>query len=80
MLLTRHTKDLTIRREGWFVLHYQVFDVNRISEGQSADAIATCYGSPFQVYPTKDFPGLEPSTELTQVRIVIQLDKAGPWR
>jgi hypothetical protein len=40
--------------------------------GQSKDALATCYGSPFEVYLPKEFPGLRPSTELTQVRSIPQ--------
>jgi hypothetical protein len=39
-----------------------------MAEGQITEPIATCYGSPFEVYSTKDYPGLEASTELTIVR------------
>jgi hypothetical protein len=38
-----------------------------MAEGQVANAVATCCGSPFKVYATKDYPGLETSTELTMV-------------
>ena len=31
--------------------------------------LAECYGGPFRIYSTKEFPGLRPSTELTKVRL-----------
>ena len=52
--------------EGWFLFRYRVFDLFSVSNG-SQPILAECWGSPFRIYATKQFPGLEPSTELTKV-------------
>jgi hypothetical protein len=33
--------------------------------------MAEVFGGPFRVYSTREFPGLEPSTDLTRVSIVL---------
>jgi hypothetical protein len=38
-----------------------------LSDANEGRVLAECYGQPFDVYSTKEFPGLEPSTELTKV-------------
>jgi hypothetical protein len=54
--------------EGTFMLRYRVFDLFSRAEGHSDLMIqAECYGGPFRVYSTKEFPGLQASTELTKV-------------
>ncbi|KAI0676069.1 velvet factor-domain-containing protein [Trametes maxima] len=61
--------DLAVRMEGTFVLRYRAFSV--LSERRTPPTmpvLAECYGGPFKVYPSKMFPGLAPSTELTKVR------------
>ena len=52
--------------EGWFLFRYRVFDLFSVSNG-SQPILAECWGRPFRIYATKQFPGLEPSTELTKV-------------
>jgi len=52
--------------EGWFLFRYRVFDLFSISN-RSQPILAECWGCPFRIYATKQFPGLEPSTELTKV-------------
>ena len=43
-----------------------MFDLFSVSNG-SQPMLAECWGRPFRIYATKQFPGLEPSTELTKV-------------
>jgi hypothetical protein len=60
--------DLAVKAEGNFILRYRCFDLfSRVanSEGQ-APVWAECYGGPFRVYSTKEFPGLRASTDLTK--------------
>jgi hypothetical protein len=57
--------DLSVQREGWFLFRYRVFDLFSVTEG-SQPILAECWGRPFRIYATKQFPGLEPSTELTK--------------
>ena len=52
--------------EGWFLFKYRVFDLFSVNNG-SQQILAECWGRPFRIYATKQFPGLEPSTELTKV-------------
>ena len=52
--------------EGWFLFRYRVFDLFSVNDG-SQPILAECWGRPFRIYATKQFPGLEPSTELTKV-------------
>jgi len=56
-----------VRREGVFVLRYRMFDLFSAAAGERASTLAELYGGPFKVYSTRDFPGLEPSTDLTKV-------------
>jgi len=58
--------DLSVQMEGWFLFRYRVFDLFSFSNG-SQPILAECWGRPFRIYATKQFPGLEPSTELTKV-------------
>jgi hypothetical protein len=59
-----------VQLEGWFLFRYRVFDLFSISDG-SQPILAECWGRPFRIYATKQFPGLEPSTELTKVANLI---------
>ncbi|KDR75763.1 hypothetical protein GALMADRAFT_140370 [Galerina marginata CBS 339.88] len=59
--------DLAVRREGVFILRYRAFDIfSGIPGNPHAPVLAELYGGPFKVYSTREFPGLEPSTELTK--------------
>lgn len=54
--------------EGSFILRYRVFNLFAQVEGtMEIPILAECYGGPFRIYSTKEFPGLRPSTELTKV-------------
>jgi hypothetical protein len=54
--------------EGRFILRYRVFDIySRTQVTQHLPVLAECFGGPFQVFSTKEFPGLSASTELTKV-------------
>lgn len=53
--------------EGWFLFRYRVFDLFSVHGDCSQPILAECWGRPFRIYATKQFPGLEPSTELTKV-------------
>ena len=44
-----------------------MFDLFSGTGGERASTLAELYGGPFKVYSTRDFPGLEPSTDLTKV-------------
>jgi len=58
--------DLSVQLEGWFMFRYRVFDLFSVSDG-TQPILAECWGRPFRIYATKQFPGLEPSTELTKL-------------
>ncbi|RDB28299.1 hypothetical protein Hypma_001383 [Hypsizygus marmoreus] len=59
--------DLAVKVEGTFILRYRVFDIFSKPHNREDLAIqAECYGGPFRVYSTKEFPGLQASTELTK--------------
>jgi len=59
--------DLAVKIEGSFILRYRVFDIFSRPLGQHNLTIqAECYGGQFRVYSTKEFPGLQASTELTK--------------
>jgi len=59
--------DIAVRREGVFVLRYRVFDIYSGASGAERSPIfAELYGGSFKVYSTRDFPGLDPSTDLTK--------------
>jgi len=62
--------DIAVRLEGRFFLRYRAFNVlgTALSDnGVPIPMLAECYGAPFTVYSTNDFPGLLASTELTKV-------------
>ncbi|KAF8967886.1 velvet factor-domain-containing protein [Flammula alnicola] len=59
--------DLAVRREGVFILRYRAFDIfSSVPGTPHAPVLAELYGGPFKVYSTREFPGLEPSTDLTR--------------
>jgi len=60
--------DLAVKIEGMFILRYRVFDIFSRPYNQTNDLAITaeCYGDMFRVYSTKEFPGLQASTELTK--------------
>lgn len=60
--------DLAVKIEGTFILRYRVFDIFSRPYNQTNDLAITgeCYGDMFRVYSTKEFPGLQASTELTK--------------
>ncbi|OSX65901.1 hypothetical protein POSPLADRAFT_1133298 [Postia placenta MAD-698-R-SB12] len=61
--------DLAVRAEGSFFLRYRVFDImSAVTGGTQHPALAEAFGGTFQVYSTKNFPGLQASTDLTKVR------------
>jgi hypothetical protein len=58
-----------VRNEGTFILRYRVFNIFAKVLGRtdsSVPVLAECYGGPFRIYSTKEFPGLRPSTDLTK--------------
>ncbi|KAH9893495.1 velvet factor-domain-containing protein [Cubamyces lactineus] len=59
--------DLAVQIEGTFVLRYRIFNIlsNRAVPPYKP-VLAACYGGPFKIYSTKDFPGLLASTPLTK--------------
>jgi hypothetical protein len=63
-------QDLAVKVEGTFMLRYRVFDLFSKAYGIPDLAIqAECYGGIFRVYSTKEFPGLQVSTELTKASV-----------
>ncbi|KAG5335862.1 hypothetical protein C0989_012693 [Termitomyces sp. Mn162] len=59
--------DLAVKIEGSFILRYRFFDIfSRPYNYQDLAIQAECYGGAFHVYSTKEFPGLQASTELTK--------------
>ncbi|KAG6380126.1 velvet factor-domain-containing protein [Boletus reticuloceps] len=62
--------DLAVKTEGQFFLRYRCFDLfSRTSGYDDLPIQAECFGGPFRIYSTKEFPGLQPSTELTKVTV-----------
>ncbi|KAI0630849.1 velvet factor-domain-containing protein [Trametes polyzona] len=60
--------DLAVKGEGTFILRYRATNVASQDAGSSPyRVLAECYGGPFRVYSTKQFPGLSPSTALTKL-------------
>lgn len=54
--------------EGTFILRYRMFDLfSKSQQTGSLPVQAECYGGMFRIYSTKEFPGLQASTELTKV-------------
>ncbi|EMD33565.1 hypothetical protein CERSUDRAFT_98131 [Gelatoporia subvermispora B] len=61
--------DVAVRREGTFFMRYRVFYMFSQAVGSRQNpVIAECFGQPFKIYSTKDFPGLLASTDLTKAR------------
>ncbi|KAI0700208.1 velvet factor-domain-containing protein [Cytidiella melzeri] len=58
--------DIAVRIEGTFILRYRVFNIFARADGVDIPILAECYGGPFRIYSTKEFPGLRPSTDLTK--------------
>jgi len=59
--------DLAVKIEGTFILRYRMFDIFSQCYGTPDLVIqAECYGGTFRVYSTKEFPGLQASTDLTK--------------
>ncbi|KII91780.1 hypothetical protein PLICRDRAFT_38618 [Plicaturopsis crispa FD-325 SS-3] len=59
--------DLAVKTEGTFILRYRAFDIfSKCAGTQDLAVQAECYGGPFRVYSTKEFPGLHASTDLTK--------------
>lgn len=57
-----------MRQEGAFILRYRAFDIfSGVAGNAHPPVLAELYGGAFKVYSTREFPGLEPSTELTRV-------------
>ncbi|KAJ3897980.1 velvet factor-domain-containing protein [Lentinula edodes] len=60
--------DLAVRNLGYFRLRYRFFDlVSTAVPGKDTTIQAECIGGRFKVFSTKDFPGLQVSTELTKI-------------
>ncbi|KAF9066988.1 velvet factor [Rhodocollybia butyracea] len=61
--------DLAVKETGLFKLRYKFFDViSGISVNMGHTIIqAECTGGAFRAYATKDFPGLQASTQLTKL-------------
>ncbi|KAF8633409.1 hypothetical protein AX17_004580 [Amanita inopinata Kibby_2008] len=79
--------DLAVQREGTFILRYRAFDIWSTAVGPDQHPILSeCYGGPFRVYSTRDFPGLQASTELTKsvsrygVRVTMRDSERKPKR
>ncbi|KAF9814664.1 hypothetical protein IEO21_04959 [Rhodonia placenta] len=59
--------DLAVRSEGTYMLRYSAYDIfSHVRDTQGHPALAQCFGGPFHIYATKDFPGLHASTDLTK--------------
>ncbi|TFY59569.1 hypothetical protein EVJ58_g5701 [Rhodofomes roseus] len=58
--------DLAVKTEGTFILRYRVFNIFSQASGIDVPILAQCFGGPFKIYPSKEFPGLRASTDLTK--------------
>ncbi|KIM54045.1 hypothetical protein SCLCIDRAFT_1222348 [Scleroderma citrinum Foug A] len=59
--------DLAVKIEGQFFLRYRCFDLfSRVTGQEDLPIQSECYGGAFKIYSTKEFPGLQASTELTK--------------
>ncbi|KAI0716214.1 velvet factor-domain-containing protein [Fomitopsis betulina] len=58
--------DLAVKTEGAFILRYRVFNIFSQASGVHIPILAQCFGGPFKIYPSKEFPGLRASTNLTK--------------
>ncbi|KAJ4470108.1 velvet factor-domain-containing protein [Lentinula aciculospora] len=59
--------DLAVKNQGLFKLRYKFFDLFSAVPGRAINIESECTGGAFCVYTSKDFPGLQKSTELTKV-------------
>jgi len=56
-----------VKAEGTFLLRYRVFNIfSKASGDHEIPVLAECFGGPFRIYSTKEFPGLRASTDLTK--------------
>ncbi|KAH7882990.1 velvet factor-domain-containing protein [Phlebopus sp. FC_14] len=63
----KQSLDLAVKVEGRFFLRYRCFDIfSRTEAIHDLPIQAECYGGAFRIYSTKEFPGLQPSTNLTK--------------
>ena len=62
-------QDLAVKTEGTFILRYRVFNIFSQASGVDIPILAQCFGGPFKIYPSKEFPGLRASTDLTKVSV-----------
>lgn len=61
-------QDLACNMDGTYLLRYRAMNLfGSALETGRLPVIAECWGGPATIYPTKDFPGLAESTELTKV-------------
>ncbi|KAH9914102.1 velvet factor-domain-containing protein [Fomitopsis serialis] len=58
--------DLAVKTEGTFILRYRVFNIFSRASAVDIPILAQCFGGPFKIYPSKEFPGLRASTDLTK--------------
>ncbi|PCH38381.1 hypothetical protein WOLCODRAFT_161530 [Wolfiporia cocos MD-104 SS10] len=59
--------DLAVKVEGRYILRYRAFDSLSVVAGPTPIPVfAECYGGPFRIYSSKNFPGLKASTDLTK--------------
>ncbi|KAG6849625.1 hypothetical protein H0H93_006834 [Arthromyces matolae] len=64
--------DLAVKVEGSFILRYRFFDIfSKPSNQENLAVQAECYGGRFRIYSTKEFPGLQASTDLTKVGAIL---------
>lgn len=76
MLISVCLQDLSVKIEGNFTLRYRAYDLcSHVTIEGSDNPVyplqAECQGGTFRVYSTRDFPGLQPSTELTKVCLLV---------
>lgn len=59
--------DLSVRLEGHFVYRYRCFDLlSRVAGSEDVPIAAELFSGVFEIYSTKEFPGLQASTPLTK--------------
>ncbi|KAJ4470111.1 velvet factor, partial [Lentinula aciculospora] len=59
--------DLAVKNLGLFRLRYKCFDLVSAVPGTDAKIQAECTGGNFRIFSTKEFPGLQVSTNLTKI-------------
>ncbi|KAF8597546.1 hypothetical protein BDV93DRAFT_610318 [Ceratobasidium sp. AG-I] len=59
--------DLSVKLEGLFVYRYRCFDLfSRVAGSEDIPIAAELFSGVFEIYSTKEFPGLQASTPLTK--------------